>query len=176
MPVASITARNGLNFSKVLREPPCGGYSIRSLHRVVTGCEWRLGVDRDLDGFRDGDELDAGSDPGDPASTPDNPATGIADQRTRTPSGLWLAGPNPVRDDALLRVRVGIPGPVRLDVYDVRGRLVRHIIDGGTRPSGIYFEAWDLRGKGGRRVPSGVYFVRLRTADAVRVQKLIVVR
>jgi hypothetical protein len=30
----------------------------------------RIGIDRDGDGFRDGDEADAGSDPADPASTP----------------------------------------------------------------------------------------------------------
>jgi hypothetical protein len=30
----------------------------------------RIGVDRDEDGFLDRDELDAGSDPADPASTP----------------------------------------------------------------------------------------------------------
>jgi hypothetical protein len=30
----------------------------------------RLGLDRDEDGFRDGDEQDAGSDPADPDSTP----------------------------------------------------------------------------------------------------------
>ncbi len=34
------------------------------------GSGLRMGIDRDLDGFRDGDELDAGSDPADPTSTP----------------------------------------------------------------------------------------------------------
>jgi hypothetical protein len=30
----------------------------------------RIGIDRDEDGYLDGDELDAGSDPADPDSTP----------------------------------------------------------------------------------------------------------
>ncbi|AKT41380.1 beta-propeller fold lactonase family protein [Chondromyces crocatus] len=37
---------------------------------VPPGSGYRLGVDRDGDGFRDGDELAAGSDPANPASTP----------------------------------------------------------------------------------------------------------
>jgi YVTN family beta-propeller protein len=38
---------------------------------VPSGSEIRIGVDRDEDGFFDRDELDAGSDPADPDSTPD---------------------------------------------------------------------------------------------------------
>ncbi len=38
--------------------------------------EVRIGVDRDEDGFFDGDELHAGSDPADPDSTPDNTVIG----------------------------------------------------------------------------------------------------
>ena len=37
---------------------------------VPFGLRLRLGFDRDLDGFRDRDELDAGSDPADPDSVP----------------------------------------------------------------------------------------------------------
>ncbi len=37
---------------------------------VPLGAQVRIGIDRDLDGFFDRDELDAGSDPADPASVP----------------------------------------------------------------------------------------------------------
>ncbi|WP_438019871.1 thrombospondin type 3 repeat-containing protein [Sorangium sp. So ce315] len=37
---------------------------------VPPGNGERIGVDRDLDGFLDGDEVAAGSDPADPDSTP----------------------------------------------------------------------------------------------------------
>ena len=39
---------------------------------VPPGSEVRIGVDRDEDGFFDRDELDAGSNPADPVSTPNN--------------------------------------------------------------------------------------------------------
>jgi YVTN family beta-propeller protein len=42
---------------------------------VPKGTEIRIGVDRDMDGFYDRDELDAGTDPADPASHPTPPGT-----------------------------------------------------------------------------------------------------
>ena len=45
---------------------------------VPLGTRIRLGIDRDLDGFRDRDEIDAGSDPADPASVPGTCAGDIA--------------------------------------------------------------------------------------------------
>jgi hypothetical protein len=56
-----------------------GPDSALTLTLVVAGSEHRLGVDRDGDGFFDGDELDAGSDPADPDSTPDTVLVGDID-------------------------------------------------------------------------------------------------
>lgn len=42
---------------------------------VPTGSNVRIGIDRDEDGFFDRDEIDAGSDPANPKSTPDNVCT-----------------------------------------------------------------------------------------------------
>lgn len=142
---------------------------------VVDGCEWRIGVDRDLDGFRDGDELAWGSDPGDPASTPS--PTAVGDDVPRfTHSRLWIAGANPTQDRSRLGFEVGVSGPVRMDVYDVRGRLVRRIVHERDRAAGVYDASWDLHDHRGQAVSSGVYFVRLNTVDAVQVQRLTVVR
>ena len=52
---------------------------------VPAGSQTRLGVDRDLDTFRDRDELDAGSDPSNAASVP-QPC--VADVSPSTPDGL----------------------------------------------------------------------------------------
>jgi hypothetical protein len=40
---------------------------------VPPGSGRRIAIDADLDGYLDGDELDAGSDPRNPASTPGSP-------------------------------------------------------------------------------------------------------
>jgi hypothetical protein len=46
---------------------------------VPVGSQVRIGVDRDEDGYFDGDEIDAGSDPANPSSTPKNVVTGDLD-------------------------------------------------------------------------------------------------
>ena len=46
---------------------------------VAKGTENRIGIDRDLDGFFDRDELDSCADPADPASTPNNSTCCLAD-------------------------------------------------------------------------------------------------
>ena len=46
---------------------------------VPEGCQTRIGVDRDSDGFLDRDEEDAGSDPADPDSVPGDSCTGDLD-------------------------------------------------------------------------------------------------
>lgn len=56
---------------------------------VPQGSQTRLGVDRDLDGFLDGDERDAGSDPADSSSVP-QPC--IGDISPATPDGVVNGG------------------------------------------------------------------------------------
>jgi YVTN family beta-propeller protein len=63
---------------------------------VPTGTEVRCGVDRDADGFFDGDEIDAGSDPADPNSTPGSapsPANVGAPPSRTTPTRAAFVGP-----------------------------------------------------------------------------------
>jgi YVTN family beta-propeller protein len=59
---------------------------------VPPGSGVRVGIDRDEDGFRDRDEIDAGSDPADPTSTPGATTTSSTSSSTSTtlPGGLTL--------------------------------------------------------------------------------------
>ncbi len=141
---------------------------------VVAGCEWRLGVDRDLDGFRDGDELDGGSDPGDPASTPD-PVTAV-DNLDQLVSSLWLMGSNPARGESQLGFRLAQDGAAELNVYDVRGRLVRRLVAREHRARGIHTARWNLRGDDGQRVPAGVYYVQMLAGTESATRRLAVMR
>jgi len=54
---------------------------------------------------------------------------------------------------------------VRLDVLDLRGRLVRTLVN-GPRAAGRHEVAWDGIDASGRVVPSGSYLVRLRTGES----------
>ena len=63
-----------------------------------------------------------------------------------------------------------------MDVFDVQGRLVRRLVDDRAGQTGVFSQNWDLRNNRGERVSSGVYFVRLRALDAVRVKRIAVIR
>jgi YVTN family beta-propeller protein len=143
---------------------------------VVKGTELRLGIDRDLDGYHDGDELDAGSDPGDPSSTPASVSTDAPVVSPQVATRLWMVGANPASAAANVRFEVGRPGPVRLAVYDVRGRLVRDLLGATLQPAGVASVAWDLRDGNGRPVPAGVYFIRLLGTGEAIGRRITVVR
>jgi len=72
--------------------------------------------------------------------------------------------PNPFNPITTIRYELPQDANVRIDVYNVAGRLVRTIVDGPVR-AGYSEVIWDGRDAGGRRVASGVYLYRMRTAD-----------
>jgi len=76
---------------------------------------------------------------------------------------------------AIISYSSGVGGPVRLRVYDIRGRLIRTLVD-GEAPRNNCDVVWNGRADGGHRVGAGVYFVRLEAGGEVRTQKIAVVR
>jgi hypothetical protein len=79
--------------------------------------------------------------------------------------------PNPFRNSTELRFSLAAPGPARLSVYDVGGRLVRVLCD-GELPAGDHVVTWKA-GTGSLRASAGIYFVRLETGER-RVTKRVV--
>lgn len=126
---------------------------------VPMGTGHRMGVDRDRDGYLDRDELDNGSDPGDPNSTPTLAAIG--------PGGAGRAafsiGPNPFREWAEIRFAMPRRGEVDATVYDIMGREVSRLADGRMLEAGEQVLRWDGRVRDGRAAGPGVYFVRVQT-------------
>ncbi len=50
---------------------------------------------------------------------------------------------------------------VKLDILDVRGRLVRTLVDGHRAGGQRHLASWDGTNESGRKVPSGTYMSRL---------------
>jgi hypothetical protein len=88
-----------------------------------------------------------------------------------------LAGgrPNPFRDRTSIAWEMPRAGRAELTVYDVTGRRVRTLVSGAVE-AGAQSTPWDARDGSGRRVASGVYFVRLEGAGRATTRKLIVTR
>lgn len=93
------------------------------------------------------------------------------------PQTAWLgpAVPNPT--DGGASFRFGLPRGARVDfaVFDSRGRRVR-VLANGALPAGEHAIRWDGRDRGGRPVPSGLYFYRVKVEGRVLSGRLTVAR
>ncbi len=86
--------------------------------------------------------------------------------------------PNPFNPSTLIRYQVPAAGDIprlALKVYDLRGALVRTLVDRGHAP-GSYAVEWDGRGDDGRDLPSGVYFYRLTAGATSITRKMVLLR
>jgi hypothetical protein len=84
-------------------------------------------------------------------------------------------GPNPQGAALSISFALSHQAPVRLDVLDVQGRLVRKVVE-KVLPARTHQFVWDGTCNAGTPVGSGVYFVRLKTQERVEIRKVSVVR
>ena len=83
--------------------------------------------------------------------------------------------PNPFNPTTNIRFVVDQAQSVELSIYDAVGRLVRTLVSGQLAP-GTYVEEWDARDSNGRDVSTGIYFYRLKTAQATLTRKMILLK
>jgi hypothetical protein len=104
--------------------------------------------------------------------------TGIAEDGgvVALPRVTRLVGlvPNPFSRRLAMEYQIARVGVVEITVYDAVGRLVQTLVDAVHEP-GFYTASWNARDLRGRKVPAGVYFVRFRTEDNKRVEKIVLV-
>jgi flagellar hook assembly protein FlgD len=61
---------------------------------------------------------------------------------------------------------------LRLAVFDVRGRLVRTLVE-GPQSAGSFLLRWDGSATSGSRLAASVYFISLRTESASATRKFV---
>jgi flagellar hook assembly protein FlgD len=83
--------------------------------------------------------------------------------------------PNPFGGQATIKFSIPKAEHVRVAVYDVRGRLVRTIIDKSMTP-GLHSTMWNGEDNYGRQVASGLYFCRFKAGDFVATRKMVMLR
>jgi flagellar hook assembly protein FlgD len=106
-------------------------------------------------------------------------STGSFDARMEDPNVRLRGFPNPVKAGTnSVSIQFNVPtrlegSSVRLQVFDVSGRMVRNVLD-EVRPAGLHTTSWDLRGESGGSVPSGIYFYRLQVGAEQKIQRILV--
>lgn len=88
---------------------------------------------------------------------------------------LFQNVPNPFNPSTSIEFLLPGRSHVRVDVYDVAGRLVTTLLD-EKRQAGRHTVEWDGRGNSGGIASSGVYFYRLRAGKFEQTRKMILLR
>jgi flagellar hook assembly protein FlgD len=88
---------------------------------------------------------------------------------------LYQNLPNPFNPETTIRFELPRQMTVKLDIYDVQGKLVVNLIH-RTMNSGVRNIVWDGKDRDGREIGSGVYFCRLETQTGVRANKMVLLR
>jgi YVTN family beta-propeller protein len=128
-----------------------------TLTGVPPGSGQRIGIDRDRDDFLDGDELAAGTDPGDPAS---HPTVAVGAPILPAP-GIQRIAPNPFGASTEVAFALARDARAEITVHDVLGREIRALLRWQSLSAGAHRLTWDGRTDAGRPAGSGIYFVRL---------------
>jgi uncharacterized protein (DUF362 family) len=84
--------------------------------------------------------------------------------------GLFEVSPDPVRDHATVTFAVSREGPVSLELLNAAGRTEARLF-AGTLDKGKHNVDW----RAGRKLAGGTYFLRLNSAGATKVRKVMVV-
>ncbi len=88
---------------------------------------------------------------------------------------LLPAWPNPFHDASTIALQMAAPSDANLDIYDVRGRLVRRLALPGLT-EGRHTATWDGRTAAGTPAAAGVYFIRLDSPLGGDTQRITLVR
>jgi len=89
--------------------------------------------------------------------------------------------PNPFNPSTTIHYEIPEPRqtgneiPVRLNIYNLRGQLVRTLVD-ENKGSGAYEVEWDGTDDRGETVSSGVFLYRITVGDHVSTRKMTIIK
>ena len=104
-------------------------------------------------------------------------STPVVEKGSSLPEGFELEQnfPNPFNSSTDIVYKIPYSGRVEISVYDIRGRLVRRLID-RYEEAGERRAVWDGRDSSGTIVCGGVYILRLRAGRYSAERKIVFLR
>ena len=88
---------------------------------------------------------------------------------------LYQNYPNPFNPNTTIRFDLPSPGKVTAKIYNIKGELVRSLIQEQMN-SGSFMVQWDGKDDNGQNLTSGVYFFKLSTAKFSATRKLLMIK
>ncbi len=108
----------------------------------------------------------------------DSTLTGLSNNNVKTvPLNFILEGnyPNPFNGSTKIRFRLNRPLPVKIEIYDIRGRKVKTLHWVG-RLQGRQEVFWNGTNRFGKPVSSGCYFYRVVAGTQAKAGKMLLIR
>jgi uncharacterized repeat protein (TIGR02543 family) len=84
---------------------------------------------------------------------------------------LYQNYPNPFNPETKIPCDLPKPGPLMISVVGTTGRIVRTLVN-RQMPAGTYEVNWDGRDDDGNRLPTGIYFCRMKAENKVFIKKM----
>jgi hypothetical protein len=83
--------------------------------------------------------------------------------------------PNPFNNYTIIRYSIDKKQPIRLEIYDVGGRMVSIIQEEEVGP-GLHELIWNANNSGGNTISSGIYFYRLAVGNKEIIKKMLLLK
>ena len=84
--------------------------------------------------------------------------------------------PNPFNPSTTISFELQSQVEVALDIFDIRGRVVKTLVAGESLGQGPHQVIWDGRDNSGRVAAAGVYFYRMKAGDHLETRRMALVK
>jgi FlgD Ig-like domain len=102
-----------------------------------------------------------------------DPVVTAVDGAFNTRMILSQAAPNPFHQATQVRLYLPRSTPLEVNIYDLHGRLVRHLVDESPASAGAHVLTWDGRADLGASCAAGVYFLEARPGQGRMVTRIV---
>ena len=132
----------------------------------------------DLDGDGDKDIVAGSSSLNQIRWWENNLTTSVAPQKRNLFPGFQLHQnyPNPFNLHTTISFTLSQPANLKLNIYDIKGRLVKSLFNTEMWQAGFYSINWNGMDDAGKTVSSGVYIVKMECVDFYEVNKILLVK
>jgi len=83
--------------------------------------------------------------------------------------------PNPFNPETTIHYSLSEAGPVKIEVYNIKGQLVRNLVN-ERKTAGNYTVIWNGKDEQGKNVSSGIYFYRMQTKNYSSTKKMMLMK
>ncbi len=84
--------------------------------------------------------------------------------------------PNPFNPDTTISFYIQEHGLVNLSIYNMRGELVKKLVNNEEKSSGLHKLKWNGQDEYGKPVSSGMYYFRISTGRYSSTKKMILLK